>query len=288
MGDPAPPMRDPRLTELEFLSRLEKGALTFTYFDQMPAEKCFGLHAHEFRDMLLHLLVEGHLNGAAALGRGYQISSDGVTQHLERGVANDIMCLTGGRLLSLAISYKGRLRLWSLKDELETARPLDPLTGLYTRAAFALDYEIAWAFLPNGGAVTVMAVDLDEFGSVNNTYSHSTGDEALRRFASTLKDSVGKLGSCYRFGGDEFVVLAYPMAEDVASELAESIRANVEQAFQQMQGIEKVPKRPTATIGVSVFTGRVDQQRAYEFADALERTAKKEGKNRVLLKVHHG
>lgn len=279
-------MRDPRLTELEFLSHIEKkGALTFTYSDQMAPEKCFGLRPHDFRDMILHLLVEGYLNGTAAIGRGLYVPAEGVSRNLEEGVKEDIMKLTGGRLVSLAMSYKGRLRLWGLRDELQSVRRVDPLSGLYIRDAFASDHEIAWAFPPQGGAVTVMAVDLDEFGTVNNTYSHSTGDEALRRFASTLKDSVGKLGTCYRFGGDEFVVLAHPMDEDTASKLAESIRASVERAFQEMQGIEKLPKRPTASIGVGVFTRRVDPHGAYQHADNLEREAKKEGKNRVRIKL---
>lgn len=282
-------MRDPRLVEIAVLSDLERRESE--YFDFTVAGKgapiSYGVDKSAFKDLMIHLLLERYVEGVPGISEtGLRTST--LSGSIEVNAGRDIQNVTTKYQLHTKITHKGRLRLYGLKDELEVARTIDQLTGLYTRAAFAADYEIAWAFMPESGTVTLMEVDLDEFGSINNLYDHSTGDEVLRRLGNTLRDSVGKLGTCYRFGGDEFVVLAHPMAEETASKLAESIRVNVERSFREMQGIDKVPKRPTASIGVGVFTEKVDYQRAYEFADALERTAKKDGKNCVRLKVLQG
>jgi len=270
---------------MELLADLQRGRKDFSFGEGCLPASIYGLGPDGFRDLVIHLVTEGYVNGFSAtdesIAKAYLSTGSDFMQSL---VAHHLSKVFERKVLSVQLDHKGRLRLWALKAELEGERQVDLLTGLYTRAAFAPDYEIAWAFLPDGGAVTVMEVDLDEFGSINNAYDHSIGDEALRRFANTLRDSVGKLGSCYRFGGDEFVVLLPAMTAETASKLAESIRGNVERAFQEMQGIEKVPKRPTASIGVAVFTGKVDPQTAYQYADGLEREAKKV-KNRVQVKL---
>lgn len=278
-------MRDPRLVEIAVLSDLEGEAKLFEFrVEADEAPKKYEINKSAFKDLLIHLLLEGYIEGKPGISEtGLRTST--LSGSIEINMGRDIQNVTKQFQLHAAITHKGRLRLYALKDDLEVARAVDPLTGLYTRGAFPPDYEIAWAFLQGGGAVCLMEVDLDEFGSINNVYNHSIGDEALRRFANTLRDSVGKLGTCYRFGGDEFVVLAYPMTQESASKLAESIRANVERSFREMQGIEKVPKRPTASIGVAVFTKKVGADTAYQNADVIEREAKKE-KNCVRVKVY--
>ena len=70
------------------------------------------------------------------------------------------------------------------EQELSHRANHDPLTGLPNRDQFraALDEAIAWA-QPQGRAVAVMYVDLDDFKLVNDGFGHEVGDELLAAVA---------------------------------------------------------------------------------------------------------
>lgn len=84
----------------------------------------------------------------------------------------------------------------------------DWLTSLPNRRAFELTIAqlIEQARLV-GGSFTLMMLDLDHFKSINDEYGHRVGDEALRRIARRLKESVRKSDFLTRLGGDEFAIL---------------------------------------------------------------------------------
>ncbi|HKX19340.1 MAG TPA: diguanylate cyclase [bacterium] len=80
----------------------------------------------------------------------------------------------------------------------------DPLTGLPASTALR-----AWAMaaLDHGHEISMLFIDLDNFGAVNKLLGHVTGDDLLRavaRLAASLVDNRTDLLS--RYGGDEFVV----------------------------------------------------------------------------------
>jgi|GEM_PF-4573313 len=53
----------------------------------------------------------------------------------------------------------------------------------------------------------LMAIDLDGFKNVNDTYGHATGDWLLQQVAERLKNILRQGDLICRFGGDEFVIL---------------------------------------------------------------------------------
>ncbi|WP_162249135.1 EAL domain-containing protein [Devosia sp. Root685] len=84
----------------------------------------------------------------------------------------------------------------------------DTLTGLPNRARFDDLFERALSEAgEEGGQVGVVAVDLDRFKDINDSYGHATGDQVLRvlaeRFTAVLKP--GEVVA--RLGGDEFAAL---------------------------------------------------------------------------------
>ena len=83
----------------------------------------------------------------------------------------------------------------------------DKLTGLHNRAY--LDYISGELKRRKKRDIryTAMMLDLNGFKSINDTYGHSAGDEALRAAAHILHEAVGTLGTVIRYAGDEFVVL---------------------------------------------------------------------------------
>ena len=97
----------------------------------------------------------------------------------------------------------------------------DPLTGLANRAYFQRRMN---QLTERGVAVSVLALDLDDFKAVNDTYGHAVGDELLVAVAGRLQQCVRIQDTVARLGGDEFVILiegTSDYANEVAARLAE-------------------------------------------------------------------
>ena len=84
----------------------------------------------------------------------------------------------------------------------------DVLTGLANRAEFNAKLEEASKRLRrNGGAVTVMMLDLDKFKAVNDTLGHPAGDRLLVEVAQRLRSTIRETDVLARLGGDEFAII---------------------------------------------------------------------------------
>jgi diguanylate cyclase (GGDEF)-like protein len=274
-------MRDPRLAELEFLSYLEQRTSVQVSKDGVSSDVGgdLGIGRRKWHDLIVHLMVEGFVRGPNIFGVLARASIP--TENQGRARMHAIVDLEEGRSIQVDITHKGRLRLWELREDLESGRRLEPLGILFTREACELDYEVGWTFPGASSNLVLIALDLDNFKAVNDNYDHVIGDNVLRRFFSTVRDSVGRLGVAYRFGGDEVVVLCRGLDKERGLSVAESIRGNVEQEFMTRSGLERVSSPLTTSIGVLHLTVKKPFQSAYQEVDALERMAKKGGKNRV-------
>lgn len=110
----------------------------------------------------------------------------------------------------------------------------DVLTGLANRAEFNAKLEEASKRLKrNGGAVTVMMLDLDKFKAVNDTLGHPAGDQLLVEVARRLKSSVRETDVLARLGGDEFGIIQEggPNQHEGAIALALRIISAITQPF---------------------------------------------------------
>ena len=87
---------------------------------------------------------------------------------------------------------------------MESASQHDFLTGLPNRSKFMEDLENC---VRTEAPCTIMMLDIDNFKHINDTYGHTTGDEALRQLADRLKGMKTPLLTPYRFAGDEFIII---------------------------------------------------------------------------------
>lgn len=120
----------------------------------------------------------------------------------------------------------------------------DPLTGLSTSTALR-----AWAMaaLERGHEITMLFIDLDNFGAVNKILGHVSGDEMLCSVASLLGSLVDEQADLLcRYGGDEFAIATTREAGD-ARDLAQQIRDVVAIPVDMTGG----PPRVTASVGVA-------------------------------------
>lgn len=94
-------------------------------------------------------------------------------------------------------------------EALERLATTDSLTTLLNRRGFmdAIEKELDKTNrdLAKGGILIM--IDLDNFKSINDTYGHDAGDEALVQVAHTLNAHVRKMDTAARLGGDEFVLI---------------------------------------------------------------------------------
>jgi diguanylate cyclase (GGDEF)-like protein len=106
---------------------------------------------------------------------------------------------------------------------------VDPLTGLGNRRALdeTLMAQVALAER-SGRPLAALVGDLDEFKRINDAHGHHAGDILLRDVASVLRDVVRTPDACFRWGGDEFVILLAEVdeadARDVAARVASAVR----------------------------------------------------------------
>jgi diguanylate cyclase (GGDEF)-like protein len=92
------------------------------------------------------------------------------------------------------------------KDLLEQVRT-DPLTGLSNRGRMQVDLEEECERASDEHPARLYLFDLNGFKRYNDTFGHPAGDELLTQLGEALRGAIGKDGTAYRIGGDEFCVL---------------------------------------------------------------------------------
>ncbi|MDO8909099.1 MAG: GGDEF domain-containing protein [Pseudohongiella sp.] len=104
----------------------------------------------------------------------------------------------------------------------------DPLTGAGNRSALInnLQRELALA-RRNAQHLSVLVIDIDKFKFINDTHGHGVGDLVLQELVNVITKVNRSTDMCFRFGGEEFVVLLSNTnrkgAEIIASRLCEAI-----------------------------------------------------------------
>ncbi|GLZ76637.1 hypothetical protein Afil01_14440 [Actinorhabdospora filicis] len=144
-----------------------------------------------------------------------------------------------------------------LHEEAQRLSLTDPLTGLwnyrYLKVTMDKEVERAHRF---GRRTAVIAIDLDRFKEVNDTYGHPVGDRVLIELGSRITAQIREVDFAFRYGGEEFVVLLPETdrygAIPVARRLGEAIRGC---AF-TIPGKDGEPERTipvTISMGIAIF-----------------------------------
>lgn len=96
----------------------------------------------------------------------------------------------------------------------------DPLTGLRHHGSFGERIALA-----TPGRTALLAIDVDNFKSVNDTYGHQVGDQILVDLARALERALRQGDELYRIGGDEFVAVVEVSRADEALGIGERLAA---------------------------------------------------------------
>jgi diguanylate cyclase (GGDEF)-like protein len=182
---------------------------------------------------------------------------------------------------AMAYTESALQELQRTNQELGHLAATDPLTGADNRRRFMERVEAEIDRTKRGGApFSVLALDLDNFKSINDRFGHQVGDDILKSFVEKCLDSIRPYDGVARVGGEEFMILLPQTSLEGAHEIAERLRSTVaNSSFHGQQRSTVV----TVSIGVSQSGRDGDTIEAIlRTADQRLYHAKHEGRNRVV------
>ncbi|MEA2496992.1 MAG: hypothetical protein QOJ29_4903 [Thermoleophilaceae bacterium] len=229
-------------------------------------------------DPLLHCAVCGKLAAAAAcrpLMVGGKVLGAVLVQSTQPLVAEEQGVFTTS--VSDAAPVLANLQTLAIA-ELRAAT--DSLTGLpndrsVREAVKRMVAEASRRISP----VAAIALDLDHFKQINDTYGHGVGDEVLQAVGVTLRTTIRASDFAGRFGGEEFLILLPDTSTEGAALLAEKLRAAIGRI--EIPGIDRLI---SASLGVAVLLEHAASVDALlKAADHALYAAKHAGRNRVVV-----
>jgi diguanylate cyclase (GGDEF)-like protein len=158
----------------------------------------------------------------------------------------------------------------------------DSVTGCFNRRAF---YELFAREADRSRrlrhGLTLLFLDVDRFKTINDTLGHEAGDRVLQQLAARLQSAVRETDLVFRWGGEEFIVLAPHTAPADGRLLAERVRAAVEQgSFVPLNS--RAPVHVTVSLGaVGTMHYPVDPDELIQAADLACYEAKARGRNSI-------
>ncbi|MFG2053749.1 diguanylate cyclase [Micromonospora sp. NPDC048930] len=172
-------------------------------------------------------------------------------------------------------------------EEAQRLSLTDPLTGLwnyrYLRESIRREVERANRF---GRMLSVLALDLDRFKNVNDTWGHAAGDAVLVEFARRVRGEIREVDLAFRHGGEEFVVLLPETDARGATIVAERLGAVVRGHPVPVDGHGGEPVRVpvTVSIGIAVYPDHAATgQQVLDAADDALYAAKAAGRDGYRL-----
>jgi diguanylate cyclase len=175
-------------------------------------------------------------------------------------------------------------KIFALEAELRHMSELvreDQLTGSLNRRGLddVFDRETARADR-RGTPLCVALLDLDDFKRLNDTHGHQAGDMALRHLVKIVKDELRSMDVIARFGGEEFVILLPETTLDAASQTMTRLQRELTKHFFLHENNKLLI---TFSAGVALRIPNETQEALIGRADKAMYTAKKTGKNRVVV-----
>ena len=177
------------------------------------------------------------------------------------------------------ITVRVRVESYEAHRQLTIQKETDVLTGLFNRRKLFETLAAQKTMGAKEKPCGILMIDIDHFKKYNDTFGHAAGDKCLSRLGEALTKFTQNFRLCfYRYGGEEFVAMAYGYDERELLSIAESLRISV-------QSTDIDGHHITVSIGVA-YCGD-EQVRNYENiidrADKANYTAKRAGRNKVCM-----
>lgn len=258
-------------TELEAYAKFCSTTGFYTWGELIRDEKSGEIFEHNVTQLSIAMR-----EGEPPMGELPVISVDDAVL---KGPAAQLRRLTSLVYTTMEELENAQKDLQVLNEKLRSMAEKDALTGLYNRGKteetiYNLLEESSRTNIP----LSLLMIDIDHFKSVNDNYSHQTGDLVLKEVAAILKDLAHEYpdAKAGRWGGEEFFVILANIDDDNAMEIAEALRKRVENhVFPEVGHL-------TISIGVITVQGDSNSKDIFLCVDKALYDAKEGGRNRVV------
>ena len=191
--------------------------------------------------------------------------------------AATIFTITLTLLTSMLFAYAFAVTASRQRSRLSLLATIDPLTGTGNRRAQNEKLDAVNALFRRAEVPgSILILDIDHFKNINDTHGHITGDDVLVEMADLIRANTRPTETLYRYGGEEFIVIAEHTGLDGAAQLAEKLR----QLIEQKTFVADI--RLTVSFGVAELHRSEGRQGWLSRADGALFRAKNEGRNRVV------
>jgi diguanylate cyclase (GGDEF)-like protein len=238
---------------------------------------------NRFRELLANSIASGKINEML-----FSDSSMDVKNYVEEvffeeenrwlNVYRSEIDWVDGRKVSLCTIYDiTEKKIYQQKIESQANN--DYLTGLYNRMRCEQDLDrfIRLSEL-NGTEGALLYIDLDDFKHINDGLGHQYGDVLLKEIAKNLQNVEGMKETCYRMGGDEFIVIV----PDKAGGQLDEITKKIQGIFAKPWFLKGENYYCTMSMGIAYFPTDADSvEELIRKADMALYAAKRQGKNRI-------
>jgi len=241
-------------------------------------------------DKHLVLIIE-YMKAGKAIAEA-KVKADENVNNLERTLLDALLSMyheISSRTIVLMKEIEARKKAEKLLDqankELKILITTDVLTGLFNRRHLEDIFQRRMRkAIRDKVTLVFFMIDIDFFKSINDTYGHLVGDDALKKLGDCLKKYCRRPDDlAFRIGGEEFCILTSNQTEEDAVKFAEKIRvavaemkvANISSSMSEYMTISigVVNKIPKAEDNMDIF---------FQLADKRLYMAKKLGRNRVV------
>jgi len=181
----------------------------------------------------------------------------------------------------LLVRIKTQIRLSGLLEHLEYIASYDVMTGIYNRRKFFSEAEKM--FEKSGENLYAVMIDIDKFKAINDTYSHSIGDEVIKLVTATISQHLLGDGLLGRIGGEEFAIVCRNSSKEKIIENVEVIRSLIE----KLEVVTSDNSSVTFTIseGIAQSSPSVNTlDLLLKAADKALYEAKGSGRNKVIFR----
>lgn len=206
------------------------------------------------------------------------IAKDG-RQRVIHQVANPIHNQVGD-IIGAVMIFRDVSKSHRMANRLSWQASHDELTQLINRREFERQLESIIETSQNEVSEHCLCfIDMDKFKVVNDTCGHAAGDELLRQIADIFRSRIRGVDILARMGGDEFAIILNKCQLGPAMNIAEEIRAAVEDFRFGWAG-------QSFQVGVSIGLVSIDDtsrdvEEVFKAADSACYAAKEAGRNRV-------
>lgn len=199
-----------------------------------------------------------------------------VVQELSNHLMNSFLLTGTIILLVLVIIAIILLKIFSdSSKKIMQHASLDTLTGVMTRRSYNSKIEEALELCQNYQIKSsLIFIDIDHFKTINDTKGHDFGDMIIKDVAKLLKDSKRSDDYLFRWGGDEFAIIAR-CSLDHALRLSKRILDGA-QEIEWAEG-----KGVTLSIGVSEVSPKDTKKECFNRVDEALYYAKEQGRNQI-------